>query len=119
VIFSNAQADQLTNTGREAFVTSMTCYTGDYAWADNTTLLTELVRKSSGGAIGGLGGSAISNPTGQHDLTSAFYAGVQAGQRVGDALNAAYAATHDPDVVAQFQLLGDPALRIDLGSADK
>jgi len=34
---------------------------------------------------------------------------------VGDALLTAYAATADPEVAIQFQLIGDPAIRVDLG----
>jgi hypothetical protein len=112
-IFNTNLVSQVNNAGREAFVTAITCFNGDYSWG-STSLVTALVLKASGGAIGGLSGTAISNPSGQHQLNEAFYNAVLRGQPVGDALREGYAATADPDVILQFQLIGDPALGLDV-----
>jgi hypothetical protein len=113
-LFDNSRLAQLVNGGHEAFVTAMTCHSGDYSWAYGTSTLTALVLQPTGGAIGALGSTATSLDGSQQQLAEAFYARVLAGDRVGDALRAALAATNDPDVRAQFALLGDPALRVDL-----
>ncbi len=112
-IFNTTLVSQVNNTGREAFVTAITCFNGDYSWG-TTSLVTALVLKSTGGAIGGLSGTSISNPSGQHQLNEAFYNAALSGRPVGDALRDGYAATTDPDVILQFQLIGDPALRLDV-----
>ncbi len=112
-IFNTNLVSQVNNTGHEAFVTAITCFNGDYSWG-TTSLVTALVLKSSGGAIGGLSGTAISNPSGQHQLNEAFYSAVLRGVPVGEALREGYAATADPDVILQFQLIGDPALGLDV-----
>jgi hypothetical protein len=114
-LFDNNRLSQLVNAGREPFVTAMTCHNGDYTWAADSSTLTALVLQPSGGAIGALGSTATSLDAGQRQLAEAFYARLLAGDRLGDALRLAQAATADPDVRAQFALLGDPALRVDLG----
>lgn len=112
-IFNTPLVAQVNNAGRETFLTAITCFNGDYSWGP-TSLVTAMVLKPSGGAIGGVSGTAISNPSGQHPLNEAFYRAVLAGQPVGDALRAGYAATADAEVILQFQLIGDPALRLDV-----
>ncbi len=116
-IFNTTTVNSLTNTGREAFITSMNCQSGDYDWAQGTSLLNALLLKTQGGAIGAIGATAASTPGGQTQLDRAVYGSLVSGERLGDALRAGYAATTDPDVQAQFHLLGDPALRLDLGQA--
>ena len=114
-IFNADMIGQVNNAGHETFVTSMTCYTGAYDWALGSGILNALVLKPTGGAIGGLGATAASIPTGQQRLNTAFYAQVQAHARLGDALLAGYTAAADRETVVQFHLIGDPALRLDLG----
>jgi hypothetical protein len=112
-LFNTGLVGQVNNAGREAFLTAITCFSGDYSWG-SASLVTAMVLKPTGGAIGGLSGTAISNPTGQHQLNEAFYSAVLSGKPVGDALRAGYAATTDPEIVLQFQLIGDPALGLDV-----
>jgi hypothetical protein len=114
--FNTASVTTLTNTGKEAFITSMNCQSGDYDWAQGTPLLNALVLKPQGGAIGAIGASAASLTGDQAEFNQAVYASLLSGARVGDALKAGYAAIHDPDVRVQFVLIGDPALRVDLGN---
>jgi hypothetical protein len=112
-IFNTGLVSQVNNAGRETFLTAITCFNGDYSWGP-VGLVTAMVMQPTGGAIGGLSGTAISNPSGQHQLNEAFYSAVLAGKPVGDALRAGYAATTDPEIVLQFQLIGDPALALDV-----
>jgi hypothetical protein len=112
-IFNTNLVSQVNNAGRETFLTAITCFNGDYSWGP-TSLVTAMVLKPTGGAIGGISGTAISNPSGQHPLNEAFYHAALAGKPVGDALRAGYAATADAEVILQFQLIGDPALRLDV-----
>jgi hypothetical protein len=114
-LFDTARVPLLANPGREPFVTVMTCHNGDYDALSGASTLTALVLQPGGGAIGGLGATAASLDTGHHQLAETFYTHVLRGERVGDALRAAYDSTTDPDVRAQFHLIGDPALRVDLG----
>jgi hypothetical protein len=112
-IFNTTLVNQVNNAGRETFLTAITCFNGDYSWGP-TSLVTAMVLKPTGGAIGAISGTAISNPSGQHPLNEAFYRAALAGKPVGDALQAGYAATADAEVVLQFQLIGDPAMRLDV-----
>ncbi|MDQ2807761.1 MAG: C25 family cysteine peptidase [Chloroflexota bacterium] len=113
--FNLNSVNSLTNTGHETFITALTCQSGDFDWAPGTNLLTAALLKAQGGAIGALGATAASTPAGQEQLNEAVYQSLLSGARLGDALRAGAAATSDPDVRAQFVLLGDPALRLDLG----
>ncbi|HUS17427.1 MAG TPA: C25 family cysteine peptidase, partial [Chloroflexia bacterium] len=114
-IFNSTYLSQVNNTGHEAFVTSMTCFAGDYDRPQGDALASQLLLKTNGGAIGVLAATGVSIPDGQHEMNTAFYAGLLSGQRVGDAFRAGQAATLDAEVVVQFNLLGDPAQRVDLG----
>ena len=114
-IFNTTTVNSLTNSGREAFITSMSCQNGDFDWAPGTNLLNALLLKEQGGAIGAIGSTAATTPDGQAVLNTAIYGSLLRGARVGDALRAGYAAARNGDVRAQFGLLGDPALRLDLG----
>jgi hypothetical protein len=114
-LFSTSLLAQLTNAGKEAFVTSMTCYTGAYNLPGNRSLTAELLLKAQGGAIGAIGGDVMSWSFQQHTLNNAFYRSLLAGERVGDALLAGYEAVGDAGVYQQFHLLGDPTMRVDLG----
>ncbi len=115
-IFNTQTVAGLNNAGREAFVTSMNCQSGDYDWAQGTSLLNALVLKPQGGAIGAIGATAASTPGGQTQLDQAVYSSLLSGARLGDALRAGYSATTSRDVMLQFHLIGDPALRLDLGT---
>ncbi|MDQ2806052.1 MAG: C25 family cysteine peptidase, partial [Chloroflexota bacterium] len=78
--------------------------------------LNALLLKEQGGVIGAIGATAAGSPEEQEVLNSAIYGRLMSGARVGDALRAGYAAAAgNPDLTAQFGLLGDPALRLDLG----
>ncbi|MDQ2809437.1 MAG: C25 family cysteine peptidase [Chloroflexota bacterium] len=114
--FNLTSVNSLTNTGHEAFITAMSCQSGDYDWAIGTSLLNALLLKPQGGAIGAIGATGASTSDGQEQLNEAVYGRLLSGARLGDALRAGYAATTDSDVRAQFHLLGDPAMRLDLGA---
>ncbi|HMA35302.1 MAG TPA: C25 family cysteine peptidase, partial [Chloroflexia bacterium] len=112
-IFDTSEFGQITNAGHESFLTAMTCFAGGYDYP--SSIVSDLLLKSSGGIIGGVGASSESEASGQVPLNTAFYQSILAGQSVGDALRAGYRATPDHDVQLQFNLLGDPALHVDLG----
>jgi hypothetical protein len=116
-IFNPARIAELTNTGRETFLTSATCYTGAFDWPLGDGIVTAMVLRPTGGAIGAWGASGGVQPIGQEQLAQVFYRAVLQGQTVGEAHRTALQSVADPELVWQFNLIGDPALHIDLSAA--
>ena len=111
----------LKNSGRLPLVFQMTCFTGSYHSATFNTLDEQLVRQSDGGAIAVWGATGLGVGTGHDALAAAALDSIYAQKNpsLGIALLAGKVqlASDEPnalDLLDTFNLLGDPALQVNL-----
>lgn len=119
-LFTTDHLPLLDNRDRLPFITSMTCFTGDFA---NMTGLGEyLLLLENGGTIGLLGASSIGWIKNDYLLSTEIYEKLfNPGMRVGDAINIGkikyltannYFSYLKKSLVYSYNLLGDPTVQL-------
>ncbi len=119
-LFTTDHLPLLDNRDRLPFITSMTCFTGDFA---NMTGLGEyLLLLENGGTIGLLGASSVGWIKNDYLLSTEIYEQLfKPGMRVGDAINIGkivYFTANDyfsylkKSMVYTYNLLGDPTVQL-------
>ena len=117
-LFTVADADALTNTGRPAVVTQWGCWNTYYVNPKSESLATRLLLGGNRGAVAVLGATTLTNDTDENDLSLLLGDRIaRPGMTLGKAiLEAKQALTGDKaaraDVLLGWVLLGDPALVI-------
>ena len=118
ILTTQAVTDQLSNGDRLPIYINMTCLTGLFSHPSQESLAETLLWLPSGGSIAAVAPSSLTLPNDQTALNNALVAQLLSEERptIGEALNTAKRAVSlaNPtahDIVATFNLLGDPALR--------
>jgi len=118
-IFSVDDVAALRNRDRLPLLVNMTCLTGYFHHPQTVSLAEALLRADGRGIVAALVPTSESLPDDQRPLAHAFYAAMTSGEAstIGEALVMAKQRTPlerdgQRDVVATFNLLGDPALRL-------
>ena len=118
-IFSVDDVAALRNRDHLPLLVNMTCLTGYFHHPQTVSLAEALLRAEGRGIAAALVPTSESLPEDQRPLAHAFYAAMASGETstVGEALLMAKQRTPlerdgQRDVVATFNLLGDPALRL-------
>jgi Peptidase family C25 len=116
-LLTSADVPNLANGERLPVVTAMTCTVNRFALPGIPALGELLVKSETGGAIAVWGPSGLSTAGGARLLAERFYhAGEEAGPRLGDRILRAMAEFRaqggDPLLARIYDLLGDPALRL-------
>lgn len=108
----------LSNQGRLPIFINMTCLTGLFSHPSQESLAETLLWAPNGGAIAALAPSSLTLPTTQSALNQALLAELFQAERptLGEAVMRAKQAvpltnSNEHDIVATFNLLGDPALQ--------
>lgn len=119
-LFNSSHIPLLDNLDRLPFLTSMTCFTGDFA--NMTGLGEHLLLAENGGAIGLWGSSSVGWIKNDYLLAKPFYDAILApGLTVGEAIQVAkvrYLAEMSPfdylklSLVYPYNLIGDPTVKI-------
>ncbi len=106
-------ARQLTNGPRLPLVLSMTCLSGFSHGIYNQSLAEELIRNPFGGAIAVWASTGLTRPAGQTEMQQVLLDVLLRPERptLGEAIQAAKAATTDLDVRLTWLFLGDPTQR--------
>lgn len=105
-------AAALTNRLPSLFVMT-TCLNGYFIGIPQLSLSDALLLNTAGGAFAVVSSSALTSPVPQLTFNRQLYRSLfGAGQTLGDAFNAAKAATPDRDVRNSYVLLGDPTLQL-------
>jgi hypothetical protein len=105
-------AASLTNRLPSLFVMA-TCLNGYFIGVPQLSLSDALLFNTPGGAFAVVSSSALTSPAPQLTFNRQLYRGLfGAGQTLGEAFNAAKAATPDRDVRNSYVLLGDPTLQM-------
>ncbi len=122
-LLTSADVPALTNAERLPVLTAMTCTVNRFALPGIPALGELLVKSESGGAIAVWGPSGLSTTGGARLLAERFYhaAAATGSQRLGDLLLRTMAEFKaqggDPALARIYDLLGDPALRIQAPAA--
>lgn len=113
-ILRAADAASLANSGKPAFVVTMTCMNGYYHSNTGDSLAEALMKVENGGAVAVWASSGMTLPTGQGEINRKLYEQLFAGTNVtlGEAVRRAKAATSDPDTRRTWILFGDPTMRL-------
>jgi hypothetical protein len=96
--------------GEPALVTAWTCLAAHFVHPAQDSIGETWVRAPRSGAVAFLGPTGETTTSEQRPFVQAFYAALQAGDRLGDAWVAALQAGGSQDVARAYVLLGDPAL---------
>ncbi len=111
-------ASALTNGQRLPIFINMTCLAGLFSHPKQESLAESLLWAAEGGAIAAVAPTSLTLPTNQTQLNISLLQSLLSAERptVGEALDAAKRTVilntaNDHDIVATFNLLGDPALR--------
>ncbi len=109
---------ELNNAGRLPIYINMTCLTGLFSHPTQESLAETLYFSSTGGAVALIAPTSLTLPTSQSKLNQTLLEQLLSADRptVGDALMAAkrsvaLTSNNEHDIVATFNLIGDPALR--------
>ena len=108
-LFSLEDVSALTNAGRYPMVLAMTCFSAPFDNPSDDSIGERFLREADKGAVAVFAASWKNSPNPEYsrpliqDL-------LKPGMRIGDAIVAAKAKIGDPDFVAMYNLLGDPAL---------
>ncbi len=118
-VFSTEDVPTLRNSDRPLLLVNMTCLTGYFHHPQTVSLAEALLRASDRGAVAALVPTGESLPADQVALTEALYGQIANPQvrTIGEAMVQAKRLAPlerdgQRDVVATFNLLGDPALRL-------
>jgi hypothetical protein len=97
-----------------AALTVWACLSGYFVHPKEDSMAEVWLRSAQGGAVVFVGPTGETYLHQQQPLAQTFYQEIQAGQRVGDALLAAWQNAGDgaQDAVRSYLLLGDPALKL-------
>ena len=109
-VLDTSIVDTLTNTAFPFFI-SLTCLNGYFIMPTFDSLAGALVT-DSGGAVGVVASSSLTEFAPQEALGSALLSHLSTGVTVGEALVAAQHAVSDPDVQKSYLLFGDPSMRV-------
>jgi Peptidase family C25/Right handed beta helix region len=114
-LLTNADGQQLNNRESATVFVLMTCLNGYF---DDPALdsLAETLLKAEGGAVAVWASSGMCLPGDQATMNQHLYrelfSAASSGQRLGEAVQRAKAATNDADVRRTFILLGDPTMKL-------
>jgi hypothetical protein len=117
-LLTSADVASLVNHDRPAVMTAMTCLAGNSALPGYSVIGESLLRQDGGGLAAFFGPSGMSENDLAEPLADAFYSAAFSGRspRIGDAVNAARRAYRARDLpsymLAIYNLLGDPAMRL-------
>ncbi|MFZ2487209.1 MAG: C25 family cysteine peptidase [Anaerolineae bacterium] len=115
---------RLTNGARLPIILDMACASGNFADATYTGLEVMMLNGTNGGSVAGWGATGFGVATGHDKLHRGFYQAVYTnGERTLGLATAAgkqalWASGNHLDLLDTFDLLGDPALRINLQPAN-
>lgn len=109
---------QITNGDRLPIYINMTCLAGLFSHPNQESLAESLLWSTQGGSVAAIAPTSLTLPTSQSKLNSTLLEELLSPERptVGEALMTAKKAVtlsgaNEHDIVATFNLLGDPALR--------
>lgn len=117
-------ATRLTNGARLPIILDMACASGNFADATFTGLEVMMLNWTNGGSVAGWGATGFGVATGHDKLHRGFYQAVYTnGERTLGLATAAgkqalWSSGNHLDLLDTFDLLGDPALRINLQPAN-
>lgn len=118
-LLTSQHAVELSNGEKLPFFINMTCLAGLFSHPDQQSLGESLLWAENGGAIATVAPTSLTLPTGQTTLNSELLRSLIEDHTitVGEALDQAkrlvpLSSEHDHDVVATFNLLGDPAIQL-------
>jgi hypothetical protein len=118
-------ASTLTNGNRLPIYINMTCLAGLFSHPKQESLAETLLWAPEGGAIAAVAPTSLTLPTNQTQLNETLLQELFSAERptIGEALDRAKRtvvlnSANDHDIVATFNLLGDPALRLAPLAAD-
>jgi len=118
---------KLHNFNMLPIVTSMTCFTGDFAGGDRLSLGEKMVMYENGGAIVFIGSSSVGWVINDFLFIKEFYKRIREGYTVGEAINLAkidyYINNVDfsylsKSIMFSYNILGDPTVKIGFPSVD-
>jgi len=107
-LFDMQDLDLLAPSSRLPIVLSMSCATGPFDHPSADSLAEKFVRLPDRGAIAVLAASARNSPSAR--FTHALFEEILGGGTLGEAVRKAKAAGAHPDMIAYYNLFGDPAL---------
>ncbi|MDQ4076622.1 MAG: C25 family cysteine peptidase [Chloroflexota bacterium] len=117
-LLTTQNASELTNGSRLPIYINMTCLAGLFSHPKQESLAESLLWSTEGGAVAAVAPTSLTLPTNQTALNEALLQQLLSAERptIGEALDEAKRAVslntpNDHDIVATFNLLGDPALR--------
>jgi hypothetical protein len=119
-LFHSDEVASLNNGRQLPVLLEMTCLTGSFQVPNSVTLDEALTRHPNGGAVAVWGATGLGISTGHQFLAAGFLNSIYTpGQTLGQAALAGKInlATNDPadiDLVDTYNLLGDPAMKLDL-----
>ncbi len=115
-LFDLSDVERLQVTGKLPLVLSMTCYSAPFDHPTADSIGEKLLREPGKGAVAVFAASWRNGP---REEWSRFLLEelLQPGTTVGEALMRAKRRSRSPDLVRQYNLLGDPALRLALPEA--
>jgi hypothetical protein len=109
---------QITNGNKLPIYINMTCLTGLFSHPNQESLAESLLWSGQGGSVATIAPTSLTLPTSQSTLNSTLLEQLLSPERptIGEALVTAKRAIslsgeNEHDIVATFNLLGDPALR--------
>lgn len=110
---------RFSNGGRLPIVLDMACASGNFADPQQTGLEVMMLGWSAGGSVAGWAATGFGVATGHDQLHRGFYQAVFGGGRILGAATTAgkqalWSTGRNLDLLDTFDLLGDPALRINL-----
>jgi hypothetical protein len=110
-VLDTTSASALTNTTFPFFI-DLTCLNGYFIIPTMDSLATTLLTDSTGGAVGVIASSSLTEFAPQEQLGTVLLRDLFTGATVGEALLAAKRAVPDPDVRKSYLLFGDPSMRV-------
>lgn len=109
-LFTLADVDALRENDRLPLVLAMTCYSAPFDHPTEDSIGEKLLRTPRRGAVAVIAASWRNDPS--PAMSTALFDALQTAATVGEALQRAKRASADRDFVEQYNLLGDPALRL-------
>jgi hypothetical protein len=117
-LLTTEAVSEITNGNRLPIYINMTCLTGLFSHPNQESLAETLLWSNAGGSVAAIAPTSLTLPTSQSRLNSALLEELLSPERptIGEALMTAKKAVtlsgaNEHDIVATFNLLGDPALR--------
>jgi len=117
-LFSTTNIEQLHNAGRLPMILSMTCSSGPFDHPEAGSIAESFLMRANGGAIAVLAAS-WRVPASQSFSSLVTGELTRPGQSVGEAIMKAKQAEPNRALVESYNLLGDPALLLQLPSAEQ